>query len=228
MGIFSQRAGVFLHRKCESLENRVRLLFTFAFAPSWLPDLANCRRFPAGPWHAGAMESPVSVPEAKDIHPLERMALSFTANLATALSGTSVIESVNGTSNPRIGLQLIAGNQHENAPTTSHGSTARHANGPDEPTTRFLGLTRPAPTANRANPPELRQNRGRNARRYPLQSDYEDVFVRPCRKPSRFSPAWLSLSGPGIKHGAARRKLRDTILSATLLSIVLAVCKSIF
>lgn len=155
------------------------------------------------------------------------MVLSFTANLATALSCTSVIESGNGTPNPRIGLQLIAGNQHEDAPTTSHGSTAHPANGPDEPTTRSLGLTRPAPTANRASLAELRQTRGLNSRHYPLQSDYEDVFVRPSRKPSRFSPAWLSLSGPGIKHGAARRKLRDTILSATLLLVVLAVCKSI-
>lgn len=173
------------------------------------------------------MKPPIGVRKVKEVHPLERMALSFTENLATALSGTSIIESRNGSSNPRIGLQLFAGNQNQNAPTASHASTARSVNGTDEPITRPEGITRPASTAHRTSPTDSRRTRYRNTRRYPLRQNYEEVFVRTSRKPTRFSPAWLSLSGPGIKHGAARRKLRDTILSMTLLSIVLAVCQSI-
>lgn len=159
--------------------------------------------------------------------------------LVTVLCGTSIVESRNDAAIPRIGLQLVCENRGDNVAST-HATTTRSANDATGYSMRYEGIIRPPLTARRATPANSdgtsegvtgsRPFDGRNAHssRHHRRRRYRECeFVRPSRKPSRFSPAWFTLSGPGVKHGAARKKLRDVIYSGTILSMVLAVCRSI-
>lgn len=179
-----------------------------------------------------------SSPKVQEVHPMMSLFQTIRGRLVSVFSGTSVLESRNGAAIPRIGLQLIGENRDDNTIST-HATTTHSANNTTGYSIRYEGITRPPPTARRASPANndgasegvtashlFDGRNGHSSRRHRHRRYRDREFVRPSHKPSRFSPAWFTLSGPGVKHGAARKKLRDAIYSGTILSMILAVCRS--